>query len=37
MQTVEYEPHRFTWRLSDFRLTLADGKKIDALRKRYKA
>jgi Domain of unknown function (DUF6259) len=33
---ISYEPYNFKGRLKDFPLTLAYGKKIDALRKRYK-
>jgi hypothetical protein len=33
---ISYEPYNFKGRLNDFPLTLAYGKKIDALRKRYK-
>jgi hypothetical protein len=33
---IEYEPYNFKGHLSDFPLTLAYGKKINALRKRYK-
>lgn len=33
---ISYEPYNFKGRLSDFPLTLAYGKKIDALRQRYK-
>ena len=34
---ISYEPYFFKGRLSDFPLTLAYGKKIDALRRRYRA
>ena len=34
---ISYEPYNFKGHLSDFPLTLAYGKKIDALRRRYKA
>ena len=33
---ISYEPYNFKGRLSDFPLTLEYGKKIDALRRRYK-
>lgn len=33
---ISYEPYNFKGKLSDFPLTLAYGKKIDALRKKYK-
>jgi len=33
---IEYEPYNFKGHLTDFPLTLAYGKKIDALRRRYK-
>ncbi|HEU5396309.1 MAG TPA: hypothetical protein VFV81_04020, partial [Verrucomicrobiae bacterium] len=33
---IEYEPYNFKGYLEDFPLTLAYGKKIDALRRRYK-
>ena len=33
---IEYEPYNFKGFISDFPLTLAYGKKIDALRKKYK-
>lgn len=33
---ISYEPYYFKGRLTDFPLTLAYGKKIDALRRRYK-
>jgi hypothetical protein len=33
---ISYEPYCFKGRLTDFPLTLAYGKKIDALRKRYR-
>lgn len=33
---ISYEPYNFKGSLSDFPLTLAYGKKIDALRRRYK-
>jgi hypothetical protein len=32
---ISYEPYNFKGRLTDFPLTLAYGKKIDALRRRY--
>ncbi|MHB1766310.1 MAG: hypothetical protein ACYCUV_00495, partial [Phycisphaerae bacterium] len=34
---ISYEPYYFKGRLQDFPLTLAYGKKVDALRRRYKA
>lgn len=34
---ISYEPFNFKGHLTDFPLTLAYGKKIDALRRRYKA
>ncbi|HEV2487640.1 MAG TPA: DUF6259 domain-containing protein [Terracidiphilus sp.] len=34
---VSYEPYNFKGHITDFPLTLAYGKKIDALRSRYKA
>jgi hypothetical protein len=34
---IEYEPYNFKGHVTDFPLTLAYGKKVDALRKRYKA
>ncbi len=34
---IEYEPYNFKGKLSDFPLTLAYGKKVDALRKKYKS
>jgi hypothetical protein len=34
---ISYEPYNFKGHLTDFPLTLAYGKKIDALRQRYKA
>lgn len=34
---IEYEPYDFKGRLSDFPLTLAYGKKVDALRRQYQA
>ncbi len=34
---ISYEPYNFKGKLSDFPLTLAYGKKIDALRRKYKA
>ena len=34
---ISYEPGFFKGRLRDFPLTLAYGKKVDALRRRYKA
>ena len=34
---ISYEPYNFKGSLNDFPLTLAYGKKIDALRNRYKA
>ncbi len=34
---IQYEPFYYKGHLSDFPLTLAYGKKIDALRKKYKA
>ncbi|MGB3628067.1 MAG: hypothetical protein WBA18_01130, partial [Terracidiphilus sp.] len=34
---IQYEPFYYKGRLSDFPLTLAYGKKIDALRRRYKS
>lgn len=34
---ISYEPYNFKGHLTDFPLTLAYGKKIDALRKKYKA
>jgi hypothetical protein len=34
---IQYEPYYYKGRLSDFPLTLAYGRKIDALRRRYKA
>jgi hypothetical protein len=34
---ISYEPYNFKGRLSDYPLTLAYGKKIDALRRKYKA
>lgn len=34
---IQYEPYYYKGHLSDFPLTLAYGKKIDALRARYKA
>jgi hypothetical protein len=34
---ISYEPYNFKGRLTDFPLTLAYGRKIDALRRRYKA
>jgi Domain of unknown function (DUF6259) len=33
---ISYEPYNFKGRLTDFPLTLAYGKKIDALRRKYK-
>jgi hypothetical protein len=33
---ISYEPYNFKGRLSDFPLTLAYGKKIDALRRQYR-
>jgi hypothetical protein len=33
---ISYEPYNFKGRLTDFPLTLAYGKKIDALRRRYR-
>ncbi len=33
---IEYEPYNFKGKLSDFPLTLAYGKKVDKLRKKYK-
>lgn len=33
---ISYEPYNFKGRLGDFPLTLAYGKKIDALRRRYR-
>ncbi|HTR81097.1 MAG TPA: DUF6259 domain-containing protein [Bacteroidota bacterium] len=33
---IEYEPYNFKGRLSDFPLTLEYGKKVDALRRKYK-
>lgn len=33
---ISYEPYNFKGRLSDFPLTLAYGKKIDTLRRKYK-
>jgi hypothetical protein len=34
---IQYEPYYYKGHLSDFPLTMAYGKKIDALRQRYKA
>ena len=34
---ISYEPYNFKGHVTDFPLTLAYGKKIDALRKKYKA
>jgi len=34
---IEYEPYNFKGKLSDFPLTLSYGKKMDLLRKKYKA
>ncbi len=34
---IEYEPYNFKGELTDFPLTLNYGKKVDALRKKYKA
>jgi hypothetical protein len=34
---IEYEPYYYKGHLSDFPLTLAYGKKIDALRRKYRA
>ena len=34
---IEYEPYYYKGHLADFPLTLAYGKRIDALRRRYKA
>jgi hypothetical protein len=34
---ISYEPYNFKGRLDDFPLTIEYGKKIDALRRRYKA
>lgn len=34
---IQYEPYYYKGHLSDFPLTLSYGKKIDALRKKYKA
>jgi hypothetical protein len=34
---ISYEPYNFKGHVTDFPLTLAYGKKIDALRRRYKA
>jgi hypothetical protein len=34
---IEYEPYDFKGHVADFPLTLAYGKKVDALRRRYKA
>ncbi len=34
---ISYEPYNFKGRLTDFPLTLEYGKKIDALRRRYKS
>lgn len=34
---IEYEPYNFKGHVTDFPLTLAYGKKIDALRRKYKA
>jgi hypothetical protein len=34
---ISYEPYNFKGRLSDFPLTLEYGKKIDALRRKYRA
>jgi hypothetical protein len=34
---ISYEPYNFKGHLTDFPLTLAYGKKIDALRRKYKA
>lgn len=34
---IEYEPYNFKGRVTDFPLTLEYGKKIDALRRRYKS
>jgi len=34
---ISYEPYNFKGHLTDFPLTLAYGRKIDALRRRYKA
>jgi hypothetical protein len=34
---ISYEPYNFKGYVSDFPLTLAYGKKIDALRRKYKA
>ncbi len=33
---ISYEPYNFKGKLSDFPLTLAYGRKVDALRRRYK-
>ena len=33
---ISYEPYQFKGRLTDFPLTLAYGKKIDALRRKYR-
>jgi hypothetical protein len=34
---ISYEPYNFKGKLSDFPLTLTYGKKVDALRRKYKA
>lgn len=34
---ISYEPYNFKGRVTDFPMTLAYGKKIDALRRKYKA
>ena len=34
---IEYEPYYYKGHITDFPLTLAYGKKIDALRRKYKA
>ncbi|MDB5158885.1 MAG: hypothetical protein JWR50_3592 [Mucilaginibacter sp.] len=34
---ISYEPYNFKGHITDFKMTLDYGKKIDALRKRYKA
>jgi Domain of unknown function (DUF6259) len=34
---IEYEPYNFKGHVTDFPLTLAYGKKVDALRRKYKA
>ena len=34
---ISYEPYNFKGQLTDFPLTLAYGKKIDVLRRKYKA